>query len=417
MKVDDITSQLESMLAGRESAPQPDGAVGPAPAARRTVDEVYADLQTSPLFMTDLDEDNDTVAALQALAFEGTPLENGVNFKEQGNECFRFKRWGDAREFYKKGIDVLLPGERARRRGEVTKRTEREVKEDGREIEEEIEEEVEDGPEEIAKMRACLEALYVNRGACELELRNYRACWLDCGLALRLNPRNVKALYRSSKALLAVGRIDEADDACAHGLAVDAENASLRAVAKDIVAAAERRDAKKKADEARAAAERRKAAVLKAALSARGIRTRTTPQPPEMEDARVKLVPDEEDPRSSLVVPVVLLYPTDLESDFVKAFGETDMLSDHLSYIFPLPWDRKGDYTLDGTECYVETVAGGLMKWGKKMPLLKVLASGSVEIVDDVFKVFVVPKPKAAAWVEEFKMKKGAEKKNLVVGK
>ncbi|KAM0328112.1 hypothetical protein ACHAQA_005515 [Verticillium albo-atrum] len=412
MKVDDITAQLQNMLAQQESQPQPDGTTGPAPAARRTVDEVYADLQTSPLFMTELDEDNETVAALQALAFEGTPLENGVNFKEQGNECFRFKRWADAREFYTKGVNVLVPGERARKNGETTRRTEREVQEDGREIETEVE----DGPEEIGKMRACLEALYVNRGACELELRNYRACWLDCGLALRLNPRNVKALYRSSRALLAVGRIEEADDACAHGLAVDGANASLRSVADEIVAAAARRDAKKKAEEERAAAARRRATVLKAALAARGIRTRTTAQPPEMEDARVMLVPDEEDPRSSLAVPVVLLYPRDLESDFVKAFGETDVLGDHLSYIFPLPWDKAGQYTVAGTECYVETVAGGLMKWGKKVPLLKVLASGSVEIVDDVFKVFVVPKAKAAAWVEEYKMKKGAEKKQLVVG-
>ncbi|EGY13886.1 uncharacterized protein VDAG_00568 [Verticillium dahliae VdLs.17] len=135
-----------------------------------------------------------------------------------------------------------------------------------------------------------------------------------------------------------------------------------------------------------------------------------------MEDARVRLVPDEEDPRSSLVVPVVLLYPTDLQSDLVKAFGEADVLADHLRYIFPLPWDRAAAYTLDATECYVETVDGGLMRWGKKMPLLKVLASGSVEIVDDVFKVFVVPKAKAAAWVDDFKMKKAAEKKQLVVG-
>ncbi|RNJ57318.1 hypothetical protein D7B24_006225 [Verticillium nonalfalfae] len=390
MKVDDMTAQLESMLAQREAAPQPEGTTGPAPAVRRTVDEVYADLQTSPLFMTELDEDNETVAALQALAFEGTPLENGTNFKDQGNECFRARRWADARAFYTQGIDVLLPGERARRRGATTRRTEREVTADGREVETEVD----DAPADVAALRACLEALYVNRGACELALRNHRACWLDCGLALRLNPRNVKALYRSSRALLAVGRIDDADDACAHGLAVDPENEALRTVAGDIVAAAAQRDAKKKADDARADAARRRAA-----------------------DARVRLVPDEEDPRSSLVVPVVLLYPTDLESDFVKAFGEADVLADHLRYIFPLPWDRAADYTLDATECYVETVAGGLMKWGKKMPLLKVLASGSVEIVDDVFKVFVVPKAKAAAWVEDFKMKKAAEKKHLVVGK
>ncbi|KLU85942.1 hypothetical protein MAPG_04961, partial [Magnaporthiopsis poae ATCC 64411] len=62
----------------------------PALAAVRnkTTEEILADLNKSPLFMTEL-EDNDDVAALQALAYEGTPLENASDFKERGNECYR----------------------------------------------------------------------------------------------------------------------------------------------------------------------------------------------------------------------------------------------------------------------------------------------------------------------------------------
>ncbi|KAF7560614.1 hypothetical protein G7046_g3548 [Stylonectria norvegica] len=63
----------------------------------KTVDEVWQDLKQSPLFMTDL-EDNDDIAALQALAYEGTPLENGVDFKDRGNECFQTKAYADAKE-------------------------------------------------------------------------------------------------------------------------------------------------------------------------------------------------------------------------------------------------------------------------------------------------------------------------------
>ncbi|KAK2018167.1 TPR-like protein [Colletotrichum eremochloae] len=333
--------------------------------------------------MTEL-EDNDDVAALQALAYEGTARENGEEFKERGNECFKAGMHADAKEFYTKGIEVLALEERRRAKGEKTFHTEKARSGDGDDAEER-DVEVEDDDEEIARQRAVLETLYVNRAACHLALGNYRSCWTDCGLALRLNPRNLKAYYRSARALLKVGRIAEADDACARGLALDADNKPLRDVAQDIT-------------------------LLRAALAARGIRTRTTAQPPEMEDARMRLVPDEDDPASSLSFPAVLLYPLRLESDFIKAFNETERLADHLEYILPVPWDDKGEYTPDGVECYMETAAGGLVKVGKKATLLKILSGGSVEVVDGIVRVYVVPAARAKGWIEEFKLKKAAEK-------
>ncbi|KAF7534965.1 hypothetical protein G7054_g5746 [Neopestalotiopsis clavispora] len=141
-----------------------------------------------------------------------------------------------------------------------------------------------------------------------------------------------------------------------------------------------------------------------------GIRTRSTDKPPEMEDARLRLVPDEDDPTSSLSFPTVLLYPADLETDFIKAFNEQESLSDHLAYVFPLPWDQKGEYTLAGVECYMDTASGGLIKVGKKAPLLKALSSDKVEVVDEVVKIFVLPKAKAESWVQEYKSKKAAER-------
>ncbi|KAK2054136.1 TPR-domain-containing protein [Colletotrichum caudatum] len=124
----------------------------------------------------------------------------------------------------------------------------------------------------------------------------------------------------------------------------------------------------------------------------------------------MRLAPDEDDPASSLVFPAVLLYPLRLESDFVKAFGETERLADHLAYILPPPWDDGGEYTPDGVECYMETAAGGLVKVGKKATLLKVLGGGAVEVVDGIVRVYVVPAARAKGWIEEFKLKKAAEK-------
>jgi hypothetical protein len=143
---------------------------------------------------------------------------------------------------------------------------------------------------------------------------------------------------------------------------------------------------------------------------ARGIKTKKTSQPPEMEDAKIQMVPDPLDPTSTLSFPTVLLYPLHLESDFIKSFNEMQTLSDHLSYIFPLPWDVAGAYTEKTVECYMETMTGGLVKVGKKATLLKVLTSASIQIVDEVVRIFVVPSPRAAEWVAEFKRKKAAEK-------
>ena len=81
--------------------------------APKTTDELLADLNSHPLFMTDLEE-NSGVEALQALQYEGTPLEIALNFKEQGNDIFAFKKWVDAKEFYTKGINVLVKEVRRR---------------------------------------------------------------------------------------------------------------------------------------------------------------------------------------------------------------------------------------------------------------------------------------------------------------
>ncbi|RGP73738.1 hypothetical protein FLONG3_6229 [Fusarium longipes] len=409
MRIEEITDKMEESLkvsqpeqATPETQPSATEATKPElPPARavtggKTVDEVWEDLNKSPLFMTDLDanEENDDIAALQALAYEGTPLENGQEFKERGNEYFKIKNYVDAKEFYGKGVAILAGEERKRARGEQTKNQEGVI----------------DTEEEIQKQRETLEALYVNRAACHLSLKNYRSCWLDCAAALRLNPRNIKAYFRSARALLAVDRIEEADDVCARGLSLDESNASLRAVADDIIKRAKEIDARRKRDAEREAKEKRRALLIKAALRARNIPTRTTSQPPEMEDAGIALLPDPDDPRSTLAFPTVLLYPLHLESDFIKSFEETHSLEDHLSYIFPLPWDREGAYTTSGVEAFVETKEGGLLKMGKRVSLLKVLGTGKVEVVDEVVRIFIVPKNKAEAWTKEHKAKRAAEK-------
>ncbi|KAK4236643.1 hypothetical protein C8A03DRAFT_35434 [Achaetomium macrosporum] len=421
----DITSMLPELPPGRTLN------------AGMTLEETVADLNKHPLFMTELDpsEDNEELAALQALAYEGTPLENAANFKEQGNECFREKRWADAKEFYGKGIAILAAEEQRRAKGGkkrvrkaetekpvVLRQAEAGTSSAGPEPEEEEAEaqkpenpddfeEVDDDPAEVASEQALLETLSVNRAACHLELRNYRSCTLDCAAALRLNPRNIKALYRSARALLAVNKLAEADDACARGLELEPANKPLQLLTQEILKAREADAARRKREEERLAKERLRETLLKTALQARGIVTRTTPgrRPPDMEDAQIRLAPDELDPASGLLFPTMLLYPCHMESDFIKAFSERESLEQHFGYVFPLPWDKTGEYSSGSVECYVENAKGGLVKVGKKVPLLKVLSGGNVPVVDGLLKVFVVPKGRAEGWVKEWKEAKAKQ--------
>ena len=148
--------------------------------------------------------------------------------------------------------------------------------------------------------------------------------------------------------------------------------------------------------------------TLRRALKTRSIPTRTTDRPPEVPEATVALE-DPLDATSTLSFPVMLLYPVHAQTDFVKQFQETESLVDHLSYILPVPWDDQNEYTVDNVECYMETIEGGLIKAGKKLSLLKLLSSGKLEIVDGLVRVNVVPKQKAAPWIEEFKLRRGKQ--------
>lgn len=221
-----------------------------------------------------------------------------------------------------------------------------------------------------------------------------------------MNPKNVKAFYRSSAALLSLDKIPEAEDAVTRGLSIDPNNKSLQQVATKIAVrkeGVERVAAKKKAEEER---NRKTKQILNAALRARHIRTRKTDQPPEMEDAGIHMVPDPLSPESSVEFPAVFLYPMDGQSDFIKSFSELTSIADHLGYIFPLPWDEKKEYTLDGVDCFMETVTKGLIKAGKSLPLLQILSGGKVEVVDELVRVFVVPTAKTGKFIAEMKARK-----------
>lgn len=206
---------------------------------------------------------------------------------------------------------------------------------------------------------------------------------------------------------MALDKLAEASDACTRGIAIDPKNSALKLLntkiidKEKILSAAQR----KKQQEAERA--QRAKTMLATALRARNICIRNTTQPPEMEDATIHLAPDPLSPTSTVHFPVVLLYPLHAQSDFIKAFPETDTVPQHLAYIFPLPWDDKQEYTIDGVEFYMETGSGGLIKVGKNVTLGKMLGSGGVEVVDGMVRINVLLKGQTAVWIEEMRIRKG----------
>ncbi|KAJ5454786.1 uncharacterized protein N7458_005742 [Penicillium daleae] len=350
-------------------------------------EELLDMMNKTPLFMTDIENagdekgENVLLDALQALQNEGTRGEVAQSFKEQGNEAVQEKRWIDAKEMYTKSIAVIY------------------AKEDKWD-------KPEDPKAEEKLLRQMEELSHINRALCNLELGNYRSCTLDCAAVIKLNPKNVKAYYRSAMALLKLDRVAEAEDATSRGLIIDSSNKALQTAASKIAdrkAQVEHVAAKRKAEEDLA---RKQNLVLSTALRARQIRTRKTDQPPDMEDTRIRLVPDPLSPESSVEFPAVFLYPMDAQSDFIKGFSELHSIVDHLEYIFPLPWDTKKEYTINNVECFMQTVTGGLIKAGKKLPLLQILSGGKVEIVDELVRIFIVPLSKTGAFIAEMKARK-----------
>ncbi|KAK3114955.1 HSP70/90 co-chaperone [Teratosphaeriaceae sp. CCFEE 6253] len=361
----------------------------PPPTHNKTVDEVVADMKKMPLFMTsldDLDDDNSLLEAMAALAYEGTRAEVADNFRAQGNDCVRAKQWRDAREFYSKALAALKsPSQPPPPDAEVV----------------EVDEEA-----EAKRERTLEEACYANRALCNLEMKNYGSCNRDCAAALRVHPRNVKAWYRAASACLALDRLPEALDACRRGLECDAHNAALQTLLQKV----EKRTAHvAELDQVRREREQhtaREAATLKLALQQRHIATRSTKTTPDLEDAAIRLA-SPLDASSALTLPLVLLYPLHAQSDFVKACAETDTLAQHLTYIFPLPWDAGHEYTVQSVECYMETTQGGLIKAGKNLSVVTLLGSGKVEVVDGLVRVNVVPKARGKEWIADFKRRSG----------
>lgn len=124
------------------------------------------------------------VEAIRQLKYgeeENTPEELAKQYKIDGNENYKQKRFIDAIANYKKGLDYLFKKERE----------EKEIEEIGK--------------EKLTKSEIELKSvLYSNLAACHFMMKNYNQAINDCVEALRINRENQRAKQRMADALKAV---------------------------------------------------------------------------------------------------------------------------------------------------------------------------------------------------------------------
>lgn len=352
--------------------------------AQKSTQDIMDEINRLPFFMNELDEsdgqggENVGLEALKSLAYDGEPDEIATNFKNQGNDCFKTKQYKDAVEFYTKGLDMDC------------------------------------GVNEINV------ALYINRAACNLELKNYRRCIEDCKKALIIDENNVRACYRAGKAFFLVERYDEASQILQYGLTKDPENKPIKETLTALTKKVSLIEETKRKKEQAAYEKQLQETLLKNAIGLRRFQIIKSSRPAELLENATLRLEDPTDYESQLLFPAMVLYPTIDEFDFIAEISELSTATDILNVILDRPqtWfesPKHQNFTLKSLECFMETTSGGLVKLGKKAAINGALMADNAKapLFDNALRLYVVPKPDSAEWLKTWSKEDALKKRSV----
>ena len=195
------------------------------------------------------------------------------------------------------------------------------------------------------------------------DIDNFRSCLYDCSRAIKFNPNNIKAYYRSVKALLALDKVEEGLDCCKKGMLLDPTNPHFQTDLKRLEERGEKLQELERLSSIKALAKQKKMDEFNAAKAIRNYKffdstdsddeePQTPAQHPEADSYKIALLPDGE-----LTFPVLFLYPEFNQSDIISAFKESDTFYSHFELMFgePSPWDPNHTYHAQTLDWYFET--------------------------------------------------------------
>jgi tetratricopeptide (TPR) repeat protein len=205
--------------------------------------------------------------------------------------------------------------------------------------------------EQLADMKS---NLYANASMAHLQLKNWGHVRDDSKKALEFNKANIKAWYRLAKAYQMLQNWEDAGDAIEAGLAVDTNNTDLINLQRVLDAKVLRaRSDRQKRERARAERVANVKRVWKYCKD-QGIRLGRLPLVSSVTDDDTDegtLQGSEDEQRwhhhyphtgklptimdGSWTWPVMFLYPSHKNSDFIEHFAESDMLALRMAQIFP----------------------------------------------------------------------------------
>ncbi|KAH3902164.1 related to Hsp70/Hsp90 co-chaperone CNS1 [Saccharomycodes ludwigii] len=360
--------------------------------SNKTSDEVLKELNKMPFFMSQLDDDNSghenvELEALKAMNYEGEPDEIAGNFKNQGNELFKIKRYKDAREYYTKGLEIDFGG------------LDRDI-----------------------KFSELISTLFANRAACELELKNYRKCINDSKKSLEYNPKNIKAYYRIGKALFYIDKLEESTEAINFGLKFDPENKPLQSLLLNVNKKKIEKEASKKQTLAHLKEIERQEELLKASLDVRRFTNINTSHPADILKEAKMYLEEKDVVDSQLIFPAVVLYPTTDEFDFIAETGELSTPNELLQLVMQRPqeyFQQSGheNFSVKNLQVFMETEAGGLVKVGKNMTFHDILKTEKpvIPLFDRSLRVYFVPKQESAEWLNNWDKNAALERRSSSV--
>nr|ACO15148.1 Tetratricopeptide repeat protein 4 [Caligus clemensi] len=294
----------------------------------RYVDGWYEDswekeMEDHPFFATSASQKDSEMSPLmqgiQDLKYspeENSPEELAINYKEDGNYGFRFKKYRIAICAYSEGLKYS---------------------------------------KELPELRA---TLLNNRASAHFYLGNYRSSLMDARLAVKTDPSHLKALIRGAKCASELSRYEESMEFCDKVLSLFPGHEEIRALRSKVLTKKSEKERNERKKALHLKKEKTDFDSLMKEIKTRGIQLsfskRKDPEDCSLEDLvpvhpyapqaqRVHLR------EGSLIWPLIFVYPEFHQSDFIQEFSEEDLFRDHINAVFdpqaePPPWDSQNHY-------------------------------------------------------------------------